>query len=182
MEAKQALISQAAAFDAALEAPDHFDTPEEEAAYYEALTAFLDSTQAELSARFNHLYSVIRREEKDTAIHDAQIEWLKEELARMQSAKKRHKNHADRLKRYMVNCLRALENAGQSVTADAWVFKLAKNPPSLVCADESKTPPQYLITPDPVPDKKAIKEDIKGGAEVDGWELQQGYRLNVKAR
>lgn len=69
------------------------------------------------------------------------------------------------------------------VATDEWAAKLAKKPPSVNIIDPSLIPAAYLRQPEPpppAPDKKAIADAIKTGAQVPGCELVQGFRLAIK--
>ena len=69
------------------------------------------------------------------------------------------------------------------VATDEWAAKLAKKPPSVKVIDAALIPPAYMRQPEPPPpqpDKKAIAEALKTGAQVPGCELVQGFRLAIK--
>ena len=69
------------------------------------------------------------------------------------------------------------------VATDEWAAKLAKKPPSVNVIDAALIPPAYMRQPEPPPpqpDKKAIAEALKTGAQVPGCELVQGFRLAIK--
>lgn len=69
------------------------------------------------------------------------------------------------------------------VATDEWAAKLAKKPPSVNVIDAALVPLAYMRQPEPpppAPDKKAIAEALKTGAQVPGCELVQGFRLAIK--
>jgi hypothetical protein len=69
------------------------------------------------------------------------------------------------------------------VATAEWAAKLAKKPPSVNIVDHSLIPAAYLRQPEPplpAPDKKAIGDALKTGAQVPGCELVQGFRLAIK--
>jgi hypothetical protein len=69
------------------------------------------------------------------------------------------------------------------VATDEWAAKLAKKPPSVNIIDAALIPAAYMRTPEPpppAPDKKAIGDALKTGAQVPGAELVQGFRLAIK--
>jgi Siphovirus Gp157 len=77
----------------------------------------------------------------------------------------------------------------QMLTADKLRFEFPEftvavrdNPESVVINDDAKIPNQYwrLIPESAEPDKKALKDAIKGGAEIPGVWLQRSQKLEVK--
>jgi hypothetical protein len=78
----------------------------------------------------------------------------------------------------------AMQTTGVAeVATDEWAAKLAKKPPSVNITDLSAIPPAYMRQPEPppaAPDKKAIGDALKTGAQVPGAELVQGFRLAIK--
>jgi len=79
---------------------------------------------------------------------------------------------------------RAMQDTGTpSVATDEWEAKLAKKPPSVQITDENTLPPQFWRqppTPPKEPDKTALAAALKGGQEVPGARLVQGYRLALR--
>lgn len=100
---------------------------------------------------------------------------------RMSERAKSTAARADGLLEYARTTMQATGIA--EVATDEWGAKLAKKPASVNVLDAALIPPAYMRqpeTPPPAPDKKAIAEAIKTGANVPGCELVQGYRLAVK--
>ena len=78
----------------------------------------------------------------------------------------------------------AMQSTGlPEVSTDEWAAKLAKKPPSVNITDLSAIPAAYMRQPEPppaAPDKKAIGDALKTGAQVPGAELVHGFRLAIK--
>ena len=80
-----------------------------------------------------------------------------------------------------------LEIAGvQKLDCPHFALTIKKNPPSVEIWDEKQIPAAFMRTPEPppppvaTPDKKAIMEAIKAGADVPGALKAQGTRLEIK--
>lgn len=104
------------------------------------------------------------------------------------AAAKQMKERADRLRRksewlraYLLNNMQA---AGISrIEAPEFKVAIRKNPPSVLVDESTKLPDEYLVTPPPPPprpDKKKIGEALKAGKSIDGCQLVQGERLEIK--
>lgn len=88
---------------------------------------------------------------------------------------------ADHLRGYL---LANMQTAGVSeIKYPGMVLKLQNNPPSVEVLDERQIPTEFMRTPAPppaAPDKKAIAEALKAGADVPGAKLKQTQRLVIK--
>lgn len=58
-------------------------------------------------------------------------------------------------------------------------FGIQKNPPSVAILSEN-IPLDYLVVPDPQPDKKRILAELKAGALFDWAELKQTEALRIR--
>lgn len=100
--------------------------------------------------------------------------------ARRQAIEKRAAALVERLKT-------GLEIAGvQKLETPHFALTIKKNPPGVEVWDERQIPAEFMRTPEPppppapVPDKAAIKDALKAGADVPGALLAQGTRLEIK--
>ena len=59
-------------------------------------------------------------------------------------------------------------------------FGIQKNPPSVAILKEESIPLDYLVVPDPQPDKKRILAELKAGASFDWAELRQTESLRIR--
>jgi hypothetical protein len=62
-------------------------------------------------------------------------------------------------------------------------MKIQKNPASVDVYDQLSIPAEYMVTPDPPPervDKKALATAMKAGKEISGARMVQGVRLAIK--
>ena len=59
-------------------------------------------------------------------------------------------------------------------------FGIQKNPPSVAILKEDSVPIDYLVVPDPQPDKKRILAELKAGATFDWAELKQTEVLRIR--
>lgn len=111
---------------------------------------------------------------------EGDIEKFKTEGKRIAAAVKSMENKHARVKEYMKT---ALELAGIN-NLPAGVFKVAiqTNPPSLHEIDRTATPTEYftLIPERWEVDNNKIKEDLKVGIEVPGYELTRGTSLRIR--
>jgi uncharacterized protein YyaL (SSP411 family) len=104
----------------------------------------------------------------------------KAEADRIAKVAKVAKNKADRIKEHMKECL---INADISkLSAGTFTVSVQNSPPSLHMIDEGQTPCEYMVV---IPesyqiDKSAVKEALKNGKEVSGWELTVGKTLRIR--
>lgn len=103
-----------------------------------------------------------------------------EAAKRMQERAKMLQSRVDSLRAYALTHMQ--ETGIADVATDEWAAKVAKKPPSVDITDLALIPPAYMRQPEPpppAPDKKAIAEALKTGAQVPGCALVQGYRLAI---
>lgn len=106
---------------------------------------------------------------------------IKEAEAGMAARRKALENRAARMRDYLLNCMQL---AGVQKIEGPY-FKLAQreNPPAVIIDEPGLIPAEFMRQPDPpppAPDKTAIKEALKAGAEVPGAHLARGVRLEIK--
>lgn len=120
---------------------------------------------------------VLNVEAMAQAVEDAS-KAMKERAARM-------RRRADSIREYLLVNMQA---AGiKKIEAVEFTLALKKNPPAVVIDDAEQLPPEFMVLPppppppEPRPDKKAIGDAIKGGAQVPGAHIEQHERLEIKA-
>lgn len=92
----------------------------------------------------------------------------------------RMKNMTERIKQYlMLN----MDLAGiKKISCPFFEIRIQNNPEAVNIAEDAVVPDQYMITPPPPPpkpDKKALKEALKRGEQIDGCWLSQGAHLRI---
>lgn len=111
---------------------------------------------------------------------DGDIDKFKAEEKRISDARKAMENKYDRIKEYMKS---AMENAGiANVAAGTFKVSIAKNPPALKEVNRDDCPASFrtIIVETWEPDKARIKEALKAGEAVEGYELTTGKSLRIK--
>lgn len=103
-----------------------------------------------------------------------------EESKRIANVAKIAKNKADRIKDHMKRCL--LDSNITKLQAGTFTVSIQNNPPVLNVLDSEKTPASYrIIIPEAwQANNTKIKEDIKAGIDVPGYELTVGKSLRIK--
>lgn len=104
----------------------------------------------------------------------AEADALKHEKDSFAEREKKMRNKADSLKRYLSESLNGKKFS--SLTTDI-SFRKSK---SLVYDGVSTVPEQYLKYSDPTIDKSAITADIKSGAIIEGFNLQENNNIQIK--
>jgi hypothetical protein len=111
---------------------------------------------------------------------DGDIERFKAEEKRISAIRKTMENKAARVKEYMKT---ALENANiQNIPAGTFKVSIQKNPPALHEIARDSCPAAYrIIIPETwQPDTARIKEALKNGEVVYGYELTTCTSLRIK--
>jgi hypothetical protein len=106
---------------------------------------------------------------------------IKEAEAQMAARRKAIENRAARIKDYL---LANMMVAGvQKIECPHFKLAVRENPAAVEVYEPGLIPAQFMRQPDPPPpspDKTAIKEALKAGAEVPGCKLTKGVRLEIK--
>jgi Siphovirus Gp157 len=93
----------------------------------------------------------------------------------LQARAKRFEAEEDRLKGIILALVEAA--GGKKVVRSSVTLSPRNTPPKVVAIDEAATPAQYMIeVVSQRADKKAIRDALEIGAEVDGWMLTNGGR------
>lgn len=138
---------------------------------FEDLKDTLDSIEEELNIKVDNTIGLKRSV-------DADVETIDKEIKRLQAIKKQKVNLSDRLKGYLLDMLdqRKLDKYRTSTN---YIYKRS-NAPSVHITNEGLIDKSYFVEQEPKLDKKALKEDIQAGADVEGAELISTVSLVVK--
>jgi hypothetical protein len=104
------------------------------------------------------------------------IDMLDKEIARLTALKKAEKNTIQRLKDNLLVAVKLFGEYG------AGMFKVStRKSTSLLIDEDVELPGKYIVTKvTESPDKKAIKEAIKNGEEIQGASLSTNLNLAIK--
>ena len=111
----------------------------------------------------------------------AEAEMIEQAAERMLIRAKSKKNRIASIKTYLLRNMQSLDI--YKIECEYFLIKRVKNPPKVVIHDETKVPLEYLRQPEPpppAPDNKLILAEMKQGVVVDGCELVQEERLDIK--
>lgn len=131
----------------------------------------LDSIQADMDTKVDNTVGLIRSIEADTDAID-------KEIKRLQALKKQKNNFIRRLKQHLQDALEVQQKDNYR-TSTNYIYK-RNNQPSVSITDEALIDKAYRIPQPDKYDKKAMKEDIQAGADVEGAELISTVSLVVK--
>ena len=137
----------------------------------EDLQDTLDSIEADMNTKVDNTVGLIRRVEADTDAID-------KEIKRLQALKKQKNNFIGRLKLHLQDALEVQQKDNYR-TATNYIYK-RNNQPSVSITNEALIDKAYRIPQPDKYDKKAMKEDILAGADVEGAELVNSTSLVVK--
>lgn len=109
------------------------------------------------------------------------IDAIDTEIARLNARKKSMTGRMQWLNEYL---LMNMQRCGISeIKHPAFTIRLRDNPESVVVADESVIPAEFMKVPPPPkasPDKNAIKAAIKEGRDVPGCHLERKQRVEIR--
>lgn len=137
----------------------------------EDLQDTLDSIEADMNTKVDNTVGLIRSVEADTDAID-------KEIKRLQALKKQKNNFIGRLKQHLQDALEVQQKDNYR-TATNYIYK-RNNQPSVNITNEALIDKAYRIPQPDKYDKKAMKEDILAGADVEGAELVNSTSLVVK--
>lgn len=136
----------------------------------EALRDTMDAINGELEDKADGYAKVIRELEAEEAGLDAEIK-------RLQARKSAVSGNKGRIKNALESAMR--ETGKLKFKTALFSFGIQKNPPSVAILSEN-IPLDYLVVPDPQPDKKRILAELKAGAKFDWAELRQTEALRIR--
>lgn len=109
-------------------------------------------------------------------LSDAQV--CKDEEKRLAERKRRLENRADRLKELMFEGMRITDT--KKIHRSEFDLTIKKNPPSLQITTFNYIPNEYYKEQAPILDKALLKEAVKNGLTIEGVQLLQTERLDIK--
>jgi hypothetical protein len=131
----------------------------------------LEGMSGELEVKATNTAMLVRNLEASAAA-------IKEAETQMAARRKALENRAARIKDYLLSNMMV---AGiQKIECPFFKLAVRENPPAVEIYEQGTIPAQYMTTPDPVPDKKAIGAALKDGKDVPGCKLTRGVRLDIK--
>ena len=136
----------------------------------EALRDTMDAINGELEDKADGYARVIRELEAEEAGLDAEIH-------RLQARKSAVSGNKGRIKDALESAMR--ETGKLKFKTALFSFGIQKNPPSVAILSEN-IPLDYLVVPEPQPDKKRILAELKAGASFDWAELKQTEALRIR--
>lgn len=132
----------------------------------------MESLEGELTEKAKRVGAYIRNTK-------AMAEQIKQAEADMAKRRKSLEKHASGLTDYL---LRNMLDSGISEINSPWFdLKVKKTPPSVIVTDDADIPLDLMmVKTTTAPNKTAIKKAIQDGLELEGVELRQGHRLEIK--
>lgn len=136
----------------------------------ESLNEALDTIKGAIEEKAVNMAYVIKN-------IDGDIDAIDKEINRLQERKKSAKSKQTSLKNYLKG---SMEQLGiKKLKTPVFSFNIQKNAPALTVEDNSKIDDKFFIIEKTL-DKKAIKEAIKQGAEIEGVSLKQSESLRIR--
>ena len=137
----------------------------------EAIRDTMEAIEADFEDKADGYAKVIRMLETDEDGLDAEIKRLQARKSAVSGNKGRIKDALER----------AMRQTGKTKFKTLlFSFGIQKNPPSVAILKEDSVPIDYLVVPDPQPDKKRILAELKAGAKFDWAELRQTEALRIR--
>lgn len=134
----------------------------------------LESLTGEISDKVLNIGKLVRNRE-------ASAEAIRVAAEQMMDRARLIDNSVDRIKAY---ALLNMNLAGiKEIKCPYFTMRIQANPESVKIADGAVIPASFMVTPEPPPprpDKKLLKEALKGGAEIEGVWLEKGEHLRIK--
>ena len=131
----------------------------------------MEVIDADLEDKADGYAKVIRTLEAEEAGVDAEIK-------RLQARKSAVSGNKGRIKEALEKAMR--QTGKTKFKTLLFSFGIQKNPPSVAILKEDSVPIDYLVVPDPQPDKKRILAELKAGAKFDWAELRQTEALRIR--
>ena len=105
----------------------------------------------------------------------AESEAIKAEADKLLSRKKVADNEIERLKDFLSRALN-----GEKFKTARLSVSYRRTESVSVCVPVSELPPDMIHWKDPEPDKKAIKEAIKNGMQIEGCKLEEKQSIQIR--
>ena len=148
-------------------------------------TQILDQLESEEGIDKN-LYESLKLDEEEKIVSCAKVyrqilsdaQACKDEEKRLSERKKRLENNAARLKELMFEGMKMMD--AKKIHRPEFDISIKKNPPSLQIAPDARIPDEYYKAQAPILDKALLKDDVKSGLFIDGVQLVQVERLEIK--
>lgn len=137
----------------------------------EAIRDTMEAIEADFEDKADGYAKAIRMLETDEDGLDAEIK-------RLQARKSAVSGNKGRIKEALEKAMR--QTGKTKFKTLLFSFGIQKNPPSVAILKEDSVPIDYLVVPDPQPDKKRILAELKAGAKFDWAELRQTEALRIR--
>lgn len=109
---------------------------------------------------------------------EASAEAVKVAEGQMANRRKAIENRASRIRQYLKD---NMERVGiLKIDGPHFSISIKKNPPAVQVEAPELVPAEFMRTPPPVVDKKAVAEALKAGLDVPGCRLEQGTKLDIR--
>lgn len=133
-----------------------------------------------------NLYESLKLDEEEKIVSCARIyrqilsdaQACKDEEKRLSERKKKLENSAQRLKDMMFEGMKM--TGVNTIRRPEFDIMIKKNPPSLRIDKEENIPNEYFKNLAPVLDKTLLKNAVKSGLNLEGVQLVQTERLEIK--
>ena len=150
---------------------EHPDLAADADAFRDTLEGLTDGRET-VEALGERVLELRRHQARIEAVNDA----LRGEIADNCGRARRFAQQEEALEGAILAMLRAMTPPKGRVAIETALFTAWQATPSstqrrLLETDRSKTPERLLVPQDPVPDRAAIKQELLGGAAIEGWEL-----------
>nr|DAS52461.1 MAG TPA: resistance protein [Caudoviricetes sp.] len=137
----------------------------------EAIRDTMEAIEADFEDKADGYAKVIRMLEADE-------DGLEAEIKRLQARKSAVNGNKGRIKDALEKAMR--QTGKTKFKTLLFSFGIQKNPPSVAILKEDSVPIDYLVVPDPQPDKKRILAELKAGAKFEWAELRQTEALRIR--
>lgn len=132
----------------------------------------LEQVEDDIDAKVENIAKIIQEKQ-------GELEAIKYEADRLNRLKKRKENEIERLTEWAYSNLKRVGK--KSIKSDIFDIKIKKNPPKVNILDSTLIPEEYIKTKTSTSiDKITLRRDLKEGLIVDGAELIQEEKLQIK--
>lgn len=132
------------------------------------------------------LYDSLKLDEEEKIVSCARVyrqilsdaRACREEEKRLSERKKKLENSAEKLKTIMFDGMKMTDL--KKIHRSDFDISIKKNPPSLQIEPDAQIPSEYYKEQEPILDKTLLKDDVKSGLFIEGVQLIQVERLEIK--